>query len=157
MRINGRATGESVVLIIRRVLAENPDMTRRGISKRVCEELGLRSENGRYQEVSCRKALLKLERQGEIRLPEARGWYFSERAKRTEASLIEAAEVECEISGLGEIAVRPVSSRDSKDSRIWNELMERNHYLGKGPLLGAQIRYLVESNGIRCLLYRQAG
>lgn len=30
-----------------------------------------------------------------------------------------------------------------KDSRLWNELIERYHYLGYTPLPGAQIRYLI--------------
>ena len=54
--------------------------------------------------------------------------------------------MECELSELGEIRVIPVSGHQSKGSRIWNELMERFHYLGKGPLCGGQIRYLVESS-----------
>ncbi|MBI4839536.1 MAG: IS4 family transposase [candidate division NC10 bacterium] len=39
-----------------------------------------------------------------------------------------------------------VSSRYSSTSQIWNALVERFHYLGKGPLCGAQVRYLVESS-----------
>jgi len=113
----------------------------------VCEELGLRSLNGRYQEVSCRKALLELDRQGKIRLPEARVGYFQEKPEKAcEEAVIEAPEVECVLSELGAIRVKPVSSCHSKDSQIWNQLMDRFHYLGKGPLCGAQIRYLVESS-----------
>ena len=126
-------------------------ITRRGISRKVCEELGWRSLRGRDQEVSCRKLFLELERQGEIQLPESRAGYFQANQKRAvegvrEEAAIDVAEVECELSGIGEIRVKPVRSRQSKDSRIWNELMERYHYLGKGPLRGAQVRYLVESS-----------
>jgi hypothetical protein len=38
-----------------------------------------------------------------------------------------------------------VGSGDSEASRTWNELMERYHYLGSGPLCGAQLRYLIGS------------
>ena len=34
---------------------------------------------------------------------------------------------------------------DSDASRIWNDLMDRYHYLGSGPLCGAQLRYLIRS------------
>jgi hypothetical protein len=47
---------------------------------------------------------------------------------------------------LGEISLVAISSRYSKASQIWNGLMERFHYLGKGPLCGAQIRYLIKSS-----------
>jgi hypothetical protein len=59
---------------------------------------------------------------------------------------VDAPEVECTLSELGEIKIVAVSSRYSRMSQIWNGLMERFHYLGKGPLCGAQIRYLVESS-----------
>jgi len=59
---------------------------------------------------------------------------------------IEIPEVQCTLKALGEIKVFAISSRYSKSSRIWNELMNRFHYLGKGPLCGAQIRYLVKSS-----------
>jgi hypothetical protein len=38
-----------------------------------------------------------------------------------------------------------IGSGDREESRIWNDLMNRYHYLGSGPLCGAQIRYLVRS------------
>lgn len=38
-----------------------------------------------------------------------------------------------------------IDSSDHAESRIWNERMERHHYLGAGPLCGSQIRYLVRS------------
>ena len=60
--------------------------------------------------------------------------------------LSDAPELWCALEELGEIRIVPVSSRYSKASRIWNALMQRWHYLGKGPLCGAQIRYLVESS-----------
>jgi hypothetical protein len=38
-----------------------------------------------------------------------------------------------------------VVSADSEASRTWNDLMDRYHYLGSGPLCGAQLRYLIRS------------
>jgi hypothetical protein len=46
---------------------------------------------------------------------------------------------------LGEVTVAPVSSRYAKASKIWFALLERYHYLGSGPLCGAQLRYVVKS------------
>src|ERR1035441_9118057 len=37
------------------------------------------------------------------------------------------------------------------DSRLWNELIQRHHYLGYRPLSGAQMRYLVWSGDGRLL------
>jgi hypothetical protein len=55
-------------------------------------------------------------------------------------------ELDCRLKELGEIRIEPVSSRYSRTSHTWNALLEQFHYLGKGPLCGAQIRYLVESS-----------
>ena len=144
MRKSGREFGKKEVDMIRRILLENPDISRRGLSRLICEELEWRSLNGKYKDVNCRKVLLELERCGKIRLPEAKAGCFQKRL-REEGAAIEVAEVECTLSELGEIRVNPVTRGGSECSRIWNELMERFHYLGKGPLCGAQIRYLVES------------
>jgi hypothetical protein len=46
---------------------------------------------------------------------------------------------------LGEVTVAPVSSRYAKESKVWFALLDRYHYLGSGPLCGAQIRYVVKS------------
>jgi hypothetical protein len=52
-------------------------------------------------------------------------------------------EVEGRLEDLEGLEVVPVSSRYCKGSRTWNEMMRRHHYLGAGPLCGAQIRYLI--------------
>ena len=85
--------------------------------------------------MSCRKLLLELERQGEIHLQESRAGYFQANQKRftevrREKAATDGVKVECELSGMGEIRIRPVKRRQSQDSEIWNELMERHHYLG---------------------------
>ncbi|HKI86196.1 MAG TPA: IS4 family transposase [Thermoanaerobaculia bacterium] len=49
------------------------------------------------------------------------------------------------LADLGGVVVRPVNSRDAEESRIWRSLLDQHHYLGSGPLCGAQIRYLIES------------
>ena len=44
---------------------------------------------------------------------------------------------------LGELVFRQVSA--GKDSKLWNEFVNRYHYLGYKPLAGAQLRYFVTS------------
>jgi hypothetical protein len=46
---------------------------------------------------------------------------------------------------LGAIKLVLVETKNRPLSRLWNDLMERYHYLGAGPLCGAQVRYLIES------------
>ena len=129
------------------MLRRNPSLSRRALSRRVCEWLGWRAANGKLKEVSCRKALLKLHRDGHIVLPAAERCFFPRARSAPPIDQPSAApKLCCVLEELGEISIVPVSSRYSQASRTWNVLLQRWHYLGKGPLCGAQIRYLIKSS-----------
>jgi len=96
--------------------------------------------------MSCRKALLELERTGQVELPEA-GVRPPRKAKDngSENKEIEHPQIEDNLSGLGRIEIVKIESRHNKLSGKWNEIMDKYHYLGSGPLCGSQIRYLIHS------------
>lgn len=95
--------------------------------------------------MSCRVALLKLDRRGVIRLAPL-VHQAPARKKRELCEAIGVAQpIQCTLEELGGVNLLRVKSADSKASRIWNELMDRYHYLGSGPLCGAQLRYLIQS------------
>ena len=147
MRVCGREFSREVIARIEATVRGERSLSRRALSLRVCEWLQWRAANGKFKEVSCRKALLELHRRGLIPLPAAEGSCFGRSCGELLADgLIDAPELQCTLKELGEIRIVAVSSRYSKTSQIWNGLMERFHYLGKGPLCGAQIRYLVRSS-----------
>lgn len=97
--------------------------------------------------MSCRVALLKLHREGHLSLPEpgVRPWTVAQ-GERPVLRLPEVESLGCRLKSLGEIQLVLVESKNRPLSRLWNELMERYHYLGAGPLCGAQVRYLIESS-----------
>lgn len=106
-----------------------------------------RSANGNLQDMSCRKALLALDRSGLVKLPSVKENHpFRNRAKRLVAELTPLSEVTCGLKELGQIEIVPVPSRYSNKSRLWNVLMENYHYLKGALLCGAQIRYLIRSS-----------
>jgi hypothetical protein len=94
--------------------------------------------------MSCRKALAQLYQRGLLDLPRREGRYGFERSGVNSAEP-DIAELCCTLRELGEVTVNPVSSRYAKESKIWFALLDRYHYLGSGPLCGAQIRYVVKS------------
>jgi uncharacterized protein DUF4338/transposase-like protein len=146
----GREFNAATIAQIEGILRADPSLSRRALSLQVCELLGWRAANGKVKEVSCRKALLELHRQGLIVLPAAEESCFQRVGpappEPSPDPHCEVPELRCALEELGEIGIVPVSSRYSQASGIWNELMQRWHYLGKGPLCGAQIRYLVQSS-----------
>ena len=147
MRLYGREFNATMIAWITKMLRADPSMSRRALSLRVCERMQWQTANGKLKEVSCRKALLELHRRKLITLPAAEKSCFSRsRRKMPTDRRIDIPEVQCALKALGEIKIVAISSRYSKLSPAWNELMDRFHYLGKGPLCGAQIRYLVEGS-----------
>lgn len=144
MRIGGRQVDEATIARMQRAIDEHADLSRTALSRRICEELKWRSANGRLKEVSCRTALLKLQRAGALRLPQARPFGTPQRTHRSARKKPEPM-IRQRLKELQPVELVLIGRADSEASRVWNELMDRHHYLGSGPLCGAQLRYLIRS------------
>jgi len=144
MKFCGKQFSSEVITRIREVIAAEPTISRRALSLRVCDWLDWKSRTGKPKEMSCRVALLRLHRQQRIRLP-ATDSSPLRRARNPLEVAIECVTVACSLSELGAVEIIPIASGDRELSGIWNTLMARYHYLGGGPLCGAQIRYLIKS------------
>jgi hypothetical protein len=137
---------EEIVGKIREMVTVNPGLSRRELSLRVCDWLNWKSPNGKFQEMSCRVALLKLERRGIVKLPQSHSWGSGRiKGKDHVSPILEVAPLCCSLEELGGVDLVRIDSSDSKESKIWNALMGTYHYLGSGPLCGAQMRYLMKS------------
>jgi len=146
MQVCGRYFTGEVIGRIQDTVDADPSMSRRALSRRVCQWLDWRAPNGNVQDMSCRKALAELDRRGLVRLPECTTEYaFQRTSPKPPEPVGDLAEVRCPLGALGEVEILPVPSRYSKLSPIWRGLMKQFHYLGDGPLCGAQIRYVVRS------------
>ena len=82
MQLCGREFTAATIVQIEETVRANPTLSRRALSLRVCEWLQWRSINGRPKEVSCRKALLELNRRGLITLPAAEESCFKRSCRR---------------------------------------------------------------------------
>lgn len=96
--------------------------------------------------MSCRVALLRMEADGLFVLPapikkNGNGKPYKRRTSAAEPGLPLCAPV----SELNDLALKQVVSK--ADSHIWNEYIDRYHYLGYQPLSGAQLRYLAMARG----------
>jgi len=148
MWASGRHFDEATIGRIQGAADADPCLSRRALSRQVCEWMDWRSPSGELQTMSCRTALLELERRGALRLPQA----TTDHAFNKPAAGVAAAakpvclplpQVAASLSELGPVEILAVSSRYAESSRVWNHLMGAYHYLGAGPLCGAQTRYLV--------------
>lgn len=146
VRYCGRLFTSEEINLIRRLIAQDPTRHRAGLSRMVCDALAWRSPGGRPKEMSCRVAMLRMHRDGLIPLPAPRRAHANGRKRFTLTSASDPqSPLRMPAGAFGELLVRPIAT--SQESSLWNELIERYHYLGYKPLPGAQIRYLVYGSG----------
>ncbi len=132
---------------IRQTLNESPSISRRSLSRQICEWNDWTAASGRLKEAACRKALITLDKEGVIDLPHSdRSRRLEPRLKTVQTSSFHGSEFTCDLADLGRIEVEMVTSRYSKAFGVWKNLTDEYHYLGSGPLFGAQIRYLIHSS-----------
>lgn len=145
VRYCGREWSSDQLERIRRLIDSEPDSNRAGLSRRVCEMFDWRRADGRLKEMSCRVAMLRMARAGLIVLPPPEGSNGNGRIRpRITSASDPREEVSLASEELRAIVLDPVAC--PKDSSLWNELVQRYHYLGYKPLPGEQLRYLVRSN-----------
>lgn len=135
---------EELMIRIRQTIAEQPRISRRRLSQEICTWMNWRSPNGKLREMSCRKALVELHRRKLIALPECQTYAFRNH-KTQRPNLPSLFSLDCSLAEMGPVELIPIQSATSQNSRIWNALLGTFHYLGSGPLCGAQLRYLIWS------------
>jgi hypothetical protein len=90
--------------------------------------------------------MLKMEMDGLITLPARRNASRAGRVNIIHTSDGEPGdEICCQVGELCSLQLDPVDSMS--DKRLWAELVNRYHYLGYKALSGAQLRYLIRSEG----------
>lgn len=144
VKICGQEFTSEILERIEQTAQANPEMSRRQLSRQVCEWLNWRSQRAEWQLGSCRKALARLQRRGRLNLPAPQKGFAFERGPQQQAA-VHPPELGGELAELGDIQVEPVSSRYSQSHLIWRTLLQQHHPLGAPKLCGAQIRYLVRS------------
>jgi len=127
-----------------RHLLKNEDLRHRtDLATRACKQFEFYDARGQLQLSSCAKALRQLEGAGHIILPGIQ----RERAKKLSRRLAEPVSLPVNVPHeVGDVEdLRLVMVCTDEEKRIWNELMLREHPLGDGPLVGRQLRYLINS------------
>ena len=135
-RFCGRDFSQQELEWIQTLVAQSPS-NRYQLSLRVCEHLNWVNPAGQLKGMSCRVAMLRMERAGLIRLPRP-VHRNSNGSARASALPIPRPEVDVGWEGF---RLEGVQTREA--SRWYQALMEQYHYLGCKPLAGAQLRYLI--------------
>ncbi len=133
---------ESVV-VVQQILEDNKDAPRCAIAERVCQHFGFFNALGKPQKSGCLKALREQERVGRFQLPQARRQSPQAGPRRCTEPVEEPRNLPSSAGQIQELQLIRVETET--EVRIWNELMIQEHPRGAGPLVGAQIRYLIRS------------
>ncbi len=144
MQVCGQEFSGEILQWIRQTVHREPALSRRALSRRICERLSWCSPNGRYKQMSCRVALQRLEQRGLVALPPVEV-PRSLCTRNTHREVPPILEVRTGLAALGTVELVAVGNRGSRAAGLWMALMQRYHYLGAGPLCGAQLRYLIRS------------
>jgi hypothetical protein len=141
-RYCGRDFHADEIALIRQLIAADPARTRAELSRLTCRALAWRKADGGLKDMSARVAMLRMHEDGLIALPAPRCPRPDPRV-RIGARSDPGEPIDQPARALTPLALRRVCTKS--ESRLYNEHIQRYHYLGHQPLPGAQLRYIVYS------------
>ncbi|MBF0433478.1 MAG: DUF4338 domain-containing protein [Fibrobacteria bacterium] len=149
MRYCGRDFTEAEINWIKNLIADRPEVSRKEISILFCQKAKWLKPDGGLKDMSCRVALLKMEKDNHFILPPPKTKHTKPYKTIRTLWAIEQPEIN---KKAGEFSLK-LEIVDNRSSALWNEFIDRYHYLGYKILPGAQLRYFVKSdNKILALL-----
>lgn len=144
MRYCGREFSDHEIDWVNKLIETEPDISRQQLSIRFCRQTNWRKPDGGLKDMSCRVAFLKMDKDGHVRLPAPKKAYAKPGTRKTRTAHCLQQEPIVEPAG----QLNPVLELvDKRQAAIWNEFIDRYHYLGYTALPGAQLRYFVKSSG----------
>lgn len=122
--------------------------TRQAIARTVCTEFAWHKPDGGLKVMSCKVALLRMHRDGVVTLPPPRSAHSpaSRIPSRAARALPSGPPLQGTRGDIARLTLEPVQG--PADSRYWNDIVARFHYLGYSPLSGAQLRYFIHGDGV---------
>lgn len=147
MKISGRWVDRQLLERLSRRSQGPATPPRRQLISEFCRAVGWRDAHGRLCVSSAHVALRRLEKRGLVQLPpmptrnkglQARG--LSDDAQ----ALPELPKLPTAAGKVAGLRLRFIQGEEDPAHRIWNRLIVREHPQGRRPLVGAQVRYLIE-------------
>jgi Druantia protein DruA len=158
----GRVVTATDIEFIRGLIADNPRLSRRALSAKLCEAWNWRQSNGALCDMVCRGLMLRLHRAGYIELPAVRfiphnplGQRGAQR-HRPAPVLVDQTPLESTLAGIRPLEFQQV--RRTAEEKLFDSLLERYHYLGYTQPVGEHLKYVVyaKDRPIACLGWSSA-
>jgi len=139
VQICGRTFSAQEIDWINEQIEKRPDLNRVRLSMLFCRHAAWTKPGGGLKDMSCRVALLRLEKSGLIRLPAPQKKvsrltrvHYSKKGEARDPIRIDAGNVALDLEAV-----------KRKTAPFFNELIQRYHYLGYSRMGGAQMRFFV--------------
>ena len=143
-RYCGRDFSGEELTQIRRLISDNPGSSRAVLSRLTCRLLQWYKADGGLKEMSARVAMLRMQEDGLITLSPPRSKRPDPTVRLTHRT-DPATPIDLPAGKLAPLVLQRVQQK--ANSRLWNEYIQRYHYLGRKPLPGAQLRYFIHAGG----------
>jgi len=155
----GRQIRQADLGLLRELIAQNPGLSRRRLSFKVCEAWHWVQPNGQPRDMVCRSLLLLLHRAGHLILPAKRQSPPNNALAHRRVKPVEPCDttpIEGTLASLGLLDIQLV--RRSEGEALFNHLLSQYHYLGFSRPVGAHLKYLVRCNHrpLACLAWNSA-
>ena len=144
LSFRGRPIGPAVITFLRELIAQNPGLSRRKLSVKVCEAWQWMQPNGQPRDMVCRGLMLALHRAGHIELPVKRRSPINNAIAHRRVAAVApcaTAPIEGPLASLGTLEIRLV--RRAQGESLFNYLVNQYHYLGFSRPVGEHLKYLV--------------
>ena len=120
------------------------NLSRKELIHTICEHLNWRTPSGTNKWDACQKMMLSFEAQGHFTLPEKKSIAKPRPVTiRHTAETAPAPPINCSLKALGPVTVTQAAA--PPEVRLWNEYMDRYHYLGYKKPIGYRIRYFIRA------------
>lgn len=145
MKYSGRHFTVEELETIREWIAHDPKLNRAELSRRFCRTFNWLKINGGLKDMSCRVAMLRMQDDHLLQLPKPQNKAPCSKTliKHTELTRPQTT-IDSPVHQLSELTLHRVVGR--RQAALWNEYIDRYHYLGHKPLPGAQLRYFIKTN-----------
>jgi hypothetical protein len=160
LMLSGRYFSKKELRQIQETVKMFPNLSRTELAFTICEHLSWITPKGSNKINSCLGALEQLENRGYIKLPQK-----EIKKKRVTKKIVwsdktvEETQIVCSLEEIAPLELKIVKDKD--EVCIWNEYVDRYHYLGYKHPIGDTLRYFIVSKKLNnrlmgCLMFTPA-
>lgn len=142
----GRAISSQELEAARETVRLCRGLSRRELAETICEHWSWVTASGSLKLTACLKVLEELEQKGEIQLPPKKEKPNTERVRGAKHTKRTAPPDKMLVGKLDDVSPVRLEMVDGREQvKLWNEYLDRYHYLGYRKPFGCTIRYFIAS------------